>query len=145
MNKTLKASNTRVGQVLIAMVVMFSLTSLHNIFLNNVSAQRSKLETPIAIDIDSGIAPLTGKRVMYQLTDEEGGLILEATGQTRKVPAIITYNYRTNRDESGRLVSPLFILRPGFAGGPFSKDEAVLDSARSPGTWDPFKPGDQRN
>lgn len=95
-----------------------------------------------AVNLDVSIAALTGKRVMYALADDEGGLILEATGQGRKVPAIITYNYRTSRDENGRLVSPLFILRPGFAGGPFTKDEAPADSSRSPGCWDTIQPGD---
>lgn len=97
------------------------------------------------IDIDSSIAPLTGKRVMYVLDDSEGGLILEATGQGRKVPAIITYNYRTERDDDGRLVSPLIIFRPPFAGGFFEKDDVPSSSDREQGTWDNFQPGDLRN
>jgi hypothetical protein len=97
------------------------------------------------IDLDSTIAPLTGKRVMYVLTDDEGGLQLDATGQGRKVPAIISYNYRTKRDADGHLVSPLTIFRPSFVGGFLLKDEVPSDSGRSPGTWDNAHPGDLRN
>jgi hypothetical protein len=98
-----------------------------------------------AVDIDSSIAPLTGKRVMYVLTDEEGGSYLESTGQGRKVPAIISYNYRTLRNASGNLVSPLTIFRPASIGGLLLKDEVPSDSSRSPGSWDNFQPGDLRN
>jgi hypothetical protein len=110
-----------------------------------IAQKSSGSDRVTAADLDKGAAPLTGKRVMYSLTDEEGGLILEATGQGRKVPATITYNYRTLRDTEGRLVSPLFIMRPAFAGDVFSKDRVPADSARSPGTWDTVQPGDLRN
>jgi hypothetical protein len=95
-----------------------------------------------ALNIDASVAPLTGKRVFYVLLDEEGASQLEATGQGRKVPALIVYNYRGRRDDHGRLVSPLLIFRPGFAGGLLSKDEVAADSSRTPGTWDTIQPGD---
>src|ERR1700754_621932 len=64
----------------------------------SVAAQKGKVAATVeAVDLDAGIAPLTGKRVMYVLTDAEGGASLEATGQGRKVPAVITYNYRGKR------------------------------------------------
>jgi hypothetical protein len=106
-----------------------------------VAAQKaSKVAAPV--DLDSGIAPLHGKRVFYQLTDEEGGT---AEPDGRKTSAIITFNYRGLRDDQGRLVSALIILRPGFRGGLLIKDEVPGDSSRSPGTWDTIQPGDQRN
>jgi hypothetical protein len=98
-----------------------------------------------SVDIDSTIAPLTGKRVMYVLTDDEGGALLESTGQGRKVPAIITYNYRVNRNADGNLISPLTIFRPASIGGLLLRDDVPSDSSRSPGTWDNFQPGDLRN
>lgn len=98
-----------------------------------------------ALNIDTSIAPLTGKRVYYVLTDQEGGLQLESTGQGRKVPALIVFNYRGRRDSEGRLVSPLVIFRPAFAGGLFQKDEVASDSSRTQGTWDAIQPGDLLN
>jgi hypothetical protein len=110
------------------------------------TAQAQKRQAAItAVDIDSSIAPLTGKRVMYVLTDDEGGAFLESTGQGRKVPAIITYNYRVRRNTDGNIVSPLTIFRPQVIGGLLLKDEVPSDSSRSPGSWDNFQPGDLRN
>lgn len=115
------------------------------LFTSEALAQKQRAVGAGAIDIDSTVAPLTGKRVTYQLTDEEGGLLLDALGQGRKVPALITYNYRTRRNADGMLVSPLTIFRPAVAGGLLLKDEVPGDSARSPGTWDTYQPGDLRN
>jgi hypothetical protein len=91
----------------------------------------------------------SGSQVFYQLTDEEGGnafTFYPGTGITyRKVPAVITFNYYDRRDESGRKVYALYILRPAFLGGPFSKDEVAFDSGREPGSCDTIQPGDLRN
>ncbi len=125
---------------LFVVAVLFTLSYLHNLPTDKVSAQNEGKAQ--AVSLDSGIAPLHGKRVFYQLTDEEGGTD-EPDG--RKTPAIITFNYRGKRDGNGVLVSALFILRPGFRGGPFVKDEVPGDSSRSPGTWDTIHPGDLRN
>jgi hypothetical protein len=111
---------------------------------SSASFEKLKADKP-DVDIDSTIAPLTGKRVMYCLTDEEGGLILESTGQGRKVPAIVTYNYRGDRNADGVLISPLIIFRPAFAGGILQKDDVPSSSDRTPGSWDNFQPGDLRN
>lgn len=92
------------------------------------------------IDLDSGIAPLTGKRVFYQLTDVEGGTD-EPDG--RKSPAVIVKNLRGKRDAEGRLVSRLLVF-PCDGEQPFSV-EAPSDSSRTPGTWDNHQPGDKRN
>jgi hypothetical protein len=127
-----------------ALALMIAALSLS--FGNNpVRAVEKQRADKLAVDIDSTIAPLTGKRVMYCLTDEEGGLILESTGQGRKVPAIVTYNYRGERNDDGILISPLIIFRPAFAGGILQKDDVPSSSDRTPGTWDNFQPGDLRN
>ena len=96
----------------------------------------------VVVDLDSSIRPLAGKRVFYQLLDSEGG---GGEHDIRKVPAFVAYNYRgeSRRDAQGRLAVALVILRPGFLGGPFTKDEVGGDSGRSQGTWDNLQPGDE--
>jgi len=91
---------------------------------------------------DGTIAPLVGKSVFYLLTDDEGGNDREG----RKCAAVITRNYNNRkRDDQGRLVQDLFVMRPASWGGAFDKARVPRDSAREPGTWDTPKPGDERN
>jgi hypothetical protein len=149
----MKRTNSKLGAIvaLVAVVLLgFATLGYLGSPVNSLAAQNrptpgTRPKTVEVIDIDSSIAPLTGKRVMYVLEDSEGGLILEATGQGRKVPAIITYNYRGVRNADGVLVSPLVIFRPPFAGGFFEKDDVPSSSDRQQGTWDNFHPGDLRN
>jgi hypothetical protein len=92
-------------------------------------------------DLDSGVAPLTGKRIFYQLTDAEGGRD-EPDG--RKSVALITRNLRGERDEEGRLVHNIVVF-PGNGHPPFTKMRVPSDSGRTPGTWDNIQPGDLKN
>jgi hypothetical protein len=94
-----------------------------------------------ATDPDAGIAPLTGKRIFYQLTDGEGG---RDEGDGRKSLAFITRNLRGERDEEGRLVHHIVVF-PCTGLSPFVKQFAPSDSGRTPGTWDNIQPGDLRN
>ena len=90
---------------------------------------------PNISEIDDDIADVCGKRVYYQLTDEEGGTD-EPGG--RKRAAVTTHIYHDGRrDPQGRKLTGIFV----FAGGGFEKD-APLDSSRQPGTWDIFHSGD---
>jgi hypothetical protein len=139
MRNKLKSMIAVAGLLTVAVAVFFG---SGNIQVNGLQKQRVESQP---IDLDSTIAPLTGKRVMYCLEDHEGGLILESTGQGRKVPAIVTYNYRGLRNDNGILISPLIIFRPAFAGGILVKDDVPSSSDRTPGTWDNFQPGDLRN
>jgi hypothetical protein len=115
--------------------------------LSTYSALAGRQRLITSADLDHAFT--SGSQVFYQLTDEEGGnafTFYPGTGITyRKVPAVITFNYYDRRDESGRKVYALYILRPAFLGGPFSKDEVAFDSGRDPGTADSIQPGDLRN
>jgi hypothetical protein len=115
--------------------------------LSTYSALAGRQRLITSADLDHAFT--SGSQVFYQLTDEEGGnafTFYPGTGITyRKVPAVITFNYYDRRDESGRKVYALYILRPAFLGGPFSKDEVAFDSGREPGSCDTIQPGDLRN
>jgi hypothetical protein len=115
--------------------------------LSTYSALAGRQRLITSADLDHAFT--SGSQVFYQLTDEEGGnafTFYPGTGITyRKVPAVITFNYYDRRDESGRKVYALYILRPAFLGGPFSKDEVAFDSGRDPGSCDTIQPGDLRN
>jgi hypothetical protein len=115
--------------------------------LSTYSALAGRQRLITSADLDHAFT--SGSQVFYQLTDEEGGnafTFYPGTGITyRKVPAVITFNYYDRRDESGRKVFALYILRPAFLGGPFSKDEVAFDSGRDPGSCDTIQPGDLRN
>jgi hypothetical protein len=115
--------------------------------LSTYSALAGRQRLITSADLDH--AYTSGSQVFYQLTDEEGGASFSfypGTGITyRKVPAVISFNYYDRRDESGRKVFALFILRPAFLGGPFSKDFVPADSGREPGSFDSIQNGDLRN
>ena len=108
-------------------------------------AQKNKSADVLITSADLDHSLVVGSTVFYQLRDEEiqgepqiiNGLI------RRKVPACIVAEYfGARRDEVGRLVYALVIARPGFLGGPFTRDEVAIDSARDVGTFDTIQPGD---
>jgi hypothetical protein len=103
----------------------------------SVGAQSRPKAGKILVDLDSSIVPFPGKRVFYQLTPDEGGTPLDS-----KAPAIITYDYRGERDEQGRLVVDVFVMRPAHKGGAFDKARVPGDSGRTAGTWDTAQTGD---
>lgn len=92
---------------------------------------------PNISEIDDDISDVCGKRIYYQLTDEEGG----SDAEGRKVSARIAKTYKDGRrDAQGHLISHIFV---DYNGG-FNKD-SYLSSGREPGTFDVFKDGDRVN
>lgn len=90
-------------------------------------------------DIDNSVAYRVGKRVFYQLTDEQGG-----TGDVggRKSLAFITAT-RGERTSDG-LVCELIVF-PVTGTSAIVGVKAKLDSARTPGTFDTAKDGDNKD
>jgi hypothetical protein len=134
---------------LAGMVFAAALLTLISFFSNLQTASakdRNSGRGVVSSDIDA--AGLNGARVYYQLTPEEGGAIYQFSNGTyaTKVPAEVVFNYFTGeRDEQGGLVYAIFVKRPGFLGGPFTKDKVRFSSAREPGTIDTVQPGDLFN
>jgi len=127
-------------------IVSLLIASLLISYSDSAQAQKRNPTKPLTTSADLDHAFVTGAQVFYQLTDEELGENIDqsiiAGLPFRKVPAIITFNYFGRRDADGRRVWSLHILRPGFLGGPFDKDEVPADSGRDPGTFDTIHAGD---
>jgi hypothetical protein len=101
-------------------------------------AKNQGSNAPQISEIDDDVSDITGKRVFYFLTDEEGGT--NGPGG-RKVAAILAQTYHPQRrNEAGQIVSNIFVM----VNGGFNKD-AALDSSRQPGTFDIFHDGDRTN
>ena len=95
-------------------------------------------QAPQISEIDDDVSDVVGKRVFYQLTDDEGGT--DEPGGRKRV-AFIAHTYHDGRrDDAGRLLCNVFV---GWANG-FNKD-AGFDSSRQPGTIDIFHDGDRVN
>lgn len=89
-------------------------------------------------DIDKGAALMVGKRVFYQLTEQEGW-----NGTNSKVPAVVVFVEQGER-AGGTLVADLFIMRSAALGGAFSKDNVPFDNGRDNGTFDNIQPSDSK-
>lgn len=90
-------------------------------------------------DLDASAQLLPGKRVYYQLTDDEG-----RTDTYYKVPAVIS-KVEVGEREGAQLVADLDISRSADAGGSFDKVNVPFDNSRGPGTFDTIQPGDFTN
>lgn len=91
--------------------------------------------TPQISQIDDDISDVVGKRVYYQLRDDESGT--DEPGGRKVVAFIARVYFDGRRDSQGRKLSHLFV---GINGG-FNVD-AGYDSSRQHGTWDIFHDGD---
>ena len=90
---------------------------------------------PNISEIDDDVSDVVGKRIYYQLTDEEGGS--DEQGGRKRAAVIARVYFDNRRDDKGRKLTGVFV----FEGSGFGKD-APLDSSRTPGTWDIYKSGD---
>ena len=95
-------------------------------------------KAPQISQIDDDISDVVGKRVYYQLTDEQGGS--DKPGGRKVAGFVAQVYFDGRRDSQGRLQSNIFVA---FDGG-FNVD-AGQDSSRQLGTWDIFKDGDSVN
>jgi len=98
-------------------------------------AKNQGSNAPNISEIDDDVSDVCGKRIYYQLTDEEGGT--DEPGGRKRAAVTTHIHYDNRRDTQGRKLTGIFV----FAGSGFEKD-APLDSSRTPGTWDIYKSGD---
>lgn len=127
----------------LAFVICFVLALVALSSFTHAEKNRRVIDLITSSDLDH--AGVVGATVFYQLRDEEmsGAPIVINGLARRKVVATITAEYfGARRDEFGRLVYALAIERPGFLGGPFTRDDVAIDNSRDPGTFDTIQPGD---
>lgn len=91
------------------------------------------------LEVDTGFFPYCGKRVFYELSEEEGGGSEAMEGQF-KVPAFVTHRYADGRrGPGGTVLAHLHVMRPGFAGGAFDVD---AEETGTPGGFRAVQSGD---